>query len=178
MRYLCYFLYVIKHKWFVLIASFKLKSSLWLALKHDMDKFYPSIFIPYAKTFYDSYGRKQFKKSYKFNQAWRKHASTNPHHWEYWEIRLLHDILMHPSDMYSYKEVVSSSYMKIPEKYVFEMVADWMGAGRAKHGKWEVLSWYIDNSEKMFFHPKTRSLIEDIIYHRPDHRYNGKRLYR
>lgn len=53
--------------------------------------------------------------------------------------------------------------MEIPEGFVREMVADWMGAGRAITGKWEVGSWYSKNQEKIELHPSSRALVERII---------------
>ena len=36
------------------------------------------------------------------------------------------------------------------------MVADWMGAGRAITGKWDVAGWYADNWRKIHLRPETR----------------------
>jgi hypothetical protein len=35
--------------------------------------------------------------------------------------------------------------LPMPEKFVREMVADWMGAGRAITGRWDVNDWYRPN---------------------------------
>jgi N-acetyl-anhydromuramyl-L-alanine amidase AmpD len=39
--------------------------------------------------------------------------------------------------------------LPMPEPLVREMVADWMGAGRAITGQWDVAGWYTKNREKM-----------------------------
>ena len=53
----------------------------------------------------------------------------------------------------------------MPEKYVFEMICDWMGAGKAYMGKdftyAKEYEWYINR--QMFLHPQTKHLIDDIM---------------
>jgi hypothetical protein len=49
--YLKYLLYVLEHKWNVGIECLKMGMPLH-ALTHDLSKFRPSEFIPYAKYFY------------------------------------------------------------------------------------------------------------------------------
>jgi hypothetical protein len=43
------------------------------------------------------------------------------------------------------------------------MVADWMGAGRAITGRWDVASWYEANAHKMVLHPDVRVQVENLI---------------
>ena len=51
----------------------------------------------------------------------------------------------------------------MPDDLVREMVADWMGAGRAITGRWEVAEWYEANKGKMHLHPGTRALVESLV---------------
>ena len=97
--YLKYLKYVLKHKWFVFIECCKMGIPL-RGLLHDVSKFLPSEFIPYAHYFYgtwckneDWHGDKRNYIPYKwtekgveeaFNIAWLKHQKRNPHHWQYW----------------------------------------------------------------------------------------------
>lgn len=53
--------------------------------------------------------------------------------------------------------------LEIPDKYCTEMLADWVGAGRAIHGKNEVREWYAKNANKMILHPDTRARVEMMI---------------
>jgi len=53
--------------------------------------------------------------------------------------------------------------LAMPERYVREMVADWMGAGRAITGKWEVAAWYAKTREHIILHPETRAQVEAMI---------------
>jgi uncharacterized protein DUF5662 len=58
------------------------------------------------------------------------------------------------------------SALPMPEKYLREMIADWIGAGRAQgHGD-DVEGWYERNKEKMVLHPDTRARLEDLLSRR------------
>ena len=50
----------------------------------------------------------------------------------------------------------------MPDKYRREMLADWMGAGRAL-GKPNTLEWYTANQGKITLHPETRQWIEEQL---------------
>jgi len=51
----------------------------------------------------------------------------------------------------------------IPAKYLREMLADWAGAGRAITGKWDVVSWYEKNKDKIILHPDSRKQLESLM---------------
>lgn len=53
--------------------------------------------------------------------------------------------------------------MPMPRDLVLEMVADWMGAGKAITGEWEVKAWYGRNKNKMVLHEDTRCLVGEIL---------------
>jgi hypothetical protein len=159
LKYIKYLNYVIRHKYYVFIECWKM-GILFRGLVHDLSKFRPSEFFPYAEHFYgkkievqkDSTG--YFKSADKdmeypdFNMAWFYHQKRNAHHWQFWitfgdyEIKLL----------------------EMPEKYVKEMVCDWKGAGKAQGVKSSVKEWYDKNKDKMKFHENTKKLIERYIY--------------
>ena len=147
-RHVNYLKYVIRHKWFVFIASRKVKCSLFRALVHDLSKFLPSEWFPYAWTFYRQDGSKRYCPTPEFDMAWNHHQKRNKHHYQYY-------ILQEDSG--------DVKVLKIPVKYVKEMVADWMGAGKAITGKWEVKEWYKKNKNKMVMHNESRHLVEQIL---------------
>jgi hypothetical protein len=163
MHYIKYSIYILKNKWWVFYAGVCFtKAPLWRLLVHDLSKFSLSEFIPYANFFYrkdlleghrhpeSTWPASKFKSYWKvqFDLAWNHHQKRNPHHWQYWILR---------------QDSGGSLLLEIPENYVREMVADWMGAGRAITGEWEVWGWYIENRDKMLLHPKTRELVENIL---------------
>lgn len=151
-----YLVYVIRHKWFVFLASCRL-GVWWLGVVHDWSKLRLGEFIPYARHFYGP-KRKEWRDStgyYKptqtgdlaFDFAWLLHQKRNKHHWQYW---------ICPQDDGGFQ------VFEIPERYRREMLADWIGAGLAQ-GKPDTGAWYAKNKGKMILGPETRAWIEQRI---------------
>jgi hypothetical protein len=173
-----YLKYVIRHKWFVFVAGLVVGAPLWRLLVHDWTKFLPSEWGPYVMKFYGRTARDRYVREgltqlvlspagcpdsavamqyvavierrwdasvdVAFDVAWNHHQKRNPHHWEYY-LR---------SD---------GTPIRMPDACVREMVADWMGAGRAKSGRWEAHAWYGANAARMALDPGTRTLVESIL---------------
>lgn len=158
--HLVYLRYVIKHKWYVFLMCCKLGVP-WLGLVHDWSKFAPIEWFPYVHHFYNPDGsEKQIrnKTGYykpidtgdpKFDLAWFHHQKCNKHHWQYWTI---------PTGEGKVKT------LRMPTRYLMEMVADWCGAARAQGLPTEsIQDWYAENQNKLLLHPITRLSIEFII---------------
>lgn len=66
MKYWKYLWYVIRHKWYVMLACFGYRKAhtgmIWLGLLHDWSKFLPSEFFPYAEHFYGEWAKKNCYK--------------------------------------------------------------------------------------------------------------------
>lgn len=153
-KYLKYLKALLRHKWFVLLESCKLGIPL-LGIVHDISKFLPDEFIPYAKFFYGEH--EEWEEDYikeEFDLAWLKHQKRNKHHWQSW-------ILMNDS---GYKIKNSKRVFKqvepqeMPLEYLREMLADWRGAGRA-YGNADTKQWYLTNREYIVIHPTTQMWI-------------------
>ncbi len=157
-KYRAHASYTLKHKWYVFLECCKRGIPL-RGLLHDLSKFTPREFFPYALYFFDENGKK-FENIHdktgaynplvgaeSFKQAWFWHQHRNKHHWQYWVC---------PG------ENRSAEAIKIPRKYVLEMVSDWTGAGKAQ-GTPDVLKWYQGSKDKMLLHPDTRKEIEELI---------------
>lgn len=142
-----YFAYVIRHKWFVFVAGLRVNVSFVQLLMHDLSKFSPAEFFAYAEYFN---GEKNDRTEQAFKVAWNNHQKYNKHHWQHW-------VLINDSDEPKITPLV------MPVKYADEMVADWMGAGRAITGKWEVHEWYAKSKEKIILHPATRDYVEFVL---------------
>lgn len=149
-----YLKYVLRHKWYVLLAGLKLGVPLRQLVVHDWSKFLPSEWLPYARHFYGgaySAGEHDARKA-AFREAWLKHLHRSPHHHQYWLLR---------------EDSGVAFALEMPERFAREMVADWAGAGRAQLGdSWtpsEVVGWYEKNEEKMVLHTNTRSRVEEIL---------------
>lgn len=98
MMYLQYLWSVVRHKWFVFVEACRLGVP-WLGLIHDLSKFLPDEFVPYARHFYGNYPscdelRGDWRYTYtgltkedvkrEFDIAWLQHQKRNRHHWQYW----------------------------------------------------------------------------------------------
>lgn len=70
---------IMRHKWYVFIAGWRLKVPLWRLLTHDLSKFSPAEFGAYARQFHGDKGDPTG-----FAHAWLHHQHHNAHHWEYW----------------------------------------------------------------------------------------------
>ena len=147
-RHYKYLSYVLRHKWFVLLAGLKLRVPIHLLILHDISKFYPSEWFAYARTFYSPSGKGQFESGTSFDMAWNAHQKRNKHHWQYWMLNM---------------DDGGRKCLPMPPRYRKEMLADWMGAGRAITGTDNTLEWYTNNRHKMKLHPETRTWIEEKI---------------
>ena len=147
-----YLRYVVRHKWFVLVAGLKVGAPLWRLLIHDWSKFVPVEWSPYVQKFY---GQPRVGEvvagvadNAAFERAWLHHLHANPHHWQHWILQ---------------EESGATKALRMSTGLVREMVADWMGAGRAITGRWEVAEWYAKNRDKMLLHPETRAAVEALL---------------
>lgn len=141
-----YFCYIWKHKWYVFLAGLKTEAPLWRLIIHDYSKFSPAEFGPYRDRFFG--GRAGVEDKDKdpdnFRIAWLHHIHRNPHHWEHWILR-------------------GHEPFEIPNHFIREMVADWMGASRAITGKRDITEWYHSTKHKRALHPNTEVIVERLV---------------
>jgi len=147
-----YFKYICEHKWNVFIEHLKILQPI-AGITHDLSKYLPSEFIPYAKWFFGEYGNR-FNGGHKwefvehaqvgnsFDMGWLLHQRRNKHHWNYW---------------------VNSEGKAIPmpSKYVMQMIADWRGMSRKFGG--DTSGYYIKNKDTMILHQDTIEIIESVL---------------
>lgn len=143
-----YFWYTVRHKAFVFIECLRLGIP-WRGLVHDLSKFLPDEFLPYARHFYGRPGPHAAADSGEeaFNLAWLKHQRRNLHHWQAWLLRF---------------DDGTVRALEMPDEYRREMLADWRGAGRAQ-GKPDTLEWYMQNQQKMVLGFATRAWVEQEL---------------
>lgn len=156
MKYYKYLKYVIRHKWFVMLACFK-QGIYWQGITHDLSKFRPSEFFPYANYFYGNKPNDRDKNKWRkstttsdeqFDFAWLLHLKRNPHHWQWWIL---------PEDDGGTK------ILDMPSHYLSEMLCDWHGAGQAQGRKTSDYQWWKDNKDKMQLSYWTHQNIETIL---------------
>lgn len=164
-KHLKYLSYVVRHKWFVLLACIK-HGIILRGIVHDWSKFLPSEWFAYAEFFY---GRGKVLRDKKhnthyltpdelieleairrnFDRAWLKHQHHSPHHWQ-------HHILREDNG--------GTKVLEMSPAEALEMVCDWIGAGRAITGKADgTLDWYMRNRDKMALGYRTRVQVETLL---------------
>ena len=116
-----------------------------LGLQHDNSKYESCEYDAYDSYFY---GKKTPEVKEAFNYAWLHHIHNNPHHWQHW-------ILIHDDE--------PMEALKMPEKYVIEMIADWWSFSWKTGNLKEIFDWYEKHKEGMMFHPKTKEQVEKIL---------------
>ena len=139
-KHLKYAWYLIQHKFWVIVYGVKLKVSCGRIIFHDMSKFLPDEWFPYANHFYGS-------GDSRFEIAWLKHFIRNDHHWDHW--------------CYYYASKDAAESFPMSESAVREMIADWMSVGKIKGNN--VIDWYEQNRGRMNLHRDTRTLVETIL---------------
>lgn len=140
----------LRHKWFVLLAGLKLGGiPLWRLLIHDWTKFTPSELPYYNRQFFGDKGDPEG-----FAAAWLHHQNHNQHHWEYWKTR---------SDHSKGGSGAVDGWLPMPEVYVREMVADWLGASRTYSDSMEIAPWLNSYYHKMRFHPTTVARLRGVL---------------
>lgn len=139
---------ILKHKYWVAYYCFKC-GLYWQGIIHDLSKFSFTEFGESIKFFTGTSSPiDKAKKEQGYSLAWLHHRGRNKHHYEYW------------TDNYD----SGTTCIKIPFKYMIEMVCDYLAAGRAYAGenftiKSELLYW--DNKRKIAkIHPDCKNLID------------------
>lgn len=149
---LMYIWLTIKHKAFVFWAGLKTGAPLWRLIIHDYTKFLPSEAPHYGRQFF---GDKSDPLG--FTYAWNHHQKNNPHHWEFWI----------PATGHNRGGFQDGEPLPMPEHFVREMVADWLGASRAYEGKYpktfEEWEWFEKNFNGIRLHPASRTLVIKIL---------------
>ncbi|OXT17934.1 hypothetical protein B9K06_08685 [Bacillus sp. OG2] len=135
-------LYILEHKLNVLIECWK--EGLFLqGIIHDLSKFTPQEFMPYAKKFFYE-GQKDSADELKWKYAWLHHQHKNKHHWEHWVV-----------------DPKNKQALPMPRKYLLEMVCEWRSFSR-KWGR-RVKASTMDLSGNIILHPDTKKELEDIL---------------
>jgi len=141
-KYWQYFVYLLRHKWFVFRECARY-GIYWRGIAHDLTKFRPVEFIPYAKYYFG--GRPMSEREHEeYTLAWNYHQKRNRHHYHYWI-------------MFSRGR---NSALPMPDKYRKEMIADMRGAARAKKAEQSVAEWYLERRGKILLHRETRAWVE------------------
>lgn len=127
----------------------------WQGLTHDLSKYSWTEFRIGAKYFMsDQSPHNGERAEYGYSTAWLHHKGRNKHHLEYW---MDYDFL---GDHHV-------AGMRMPEKYVAEMVADRVAASKIyrkeKYTDASPLEYYMSKRDYHILHPQTRQLLEKLL---------------
>lgn len=142
---------VIPHKIEVFEAGMKLKKHfhreeagiIRQLLVHDLSKF-SAFETAYATHNFKGENSQEQKDAFEF--AWLHHKHNNPHHPEYWmDVNKGGDVTI----------------LEMPQHYIAEMVADWIGAGKV-YGS-DAKEWIPSNINKFRFAHRTAEKLAIIL---------------
>jgi hypothetical protein len=150
-KYWKHFKTITLHKWYVMKACFK-AGLYWQGITHDLSKYSFTEFFASARYFQGNRSPIDVEKTARgYSFAWQNHKAKNKHHWHYW------------TDFEDGRLVV----LKMPAKYVAEMLCDWVGAGKAYNkSAWTIDSfknWYAQNKDIYHLHTSTRAYIDMLV---------------
>ena len=115
---------------------------------HDASKNTREEYFAYDEYFYGGRHTNAVKED--FNLAWLHHIHNNPHHWQHWV--LIND---DPDE--------GTVALRMPYRYVLEMICDWWAFSWSKDNLYEIFNWYDEHKSHMILHKDTRDLVEEIL---------------
>lgn len=144
---------ITKHRHAV-IRNCRRAGILWQGLRHDLSKYSPTEFIPGVKYYVGTRSPNELERADKgYSAAWLHHKGRNHHHFEYW------------SDYNPVERRVGP--VKMPLRYVIEMVCDRMAASRIylgdKYTDASALEYFVHGKSHRVIHPETSDLCERLL---------------
>ena len=144
---------ITKHRHAV-IRNCRRAGILWQGLRHDLSKYSPTEFIPGVKYYVGTRSPNELERADKgYSAAWLHHKGRNRHHFEYW------------SDYNPVERRVGP--VKMPLRYVIEMVCDRMAASRIylgdKYTDASALEYFVHGKTHRVIHPETSNLCERLL---------------
>ena len=123
---------------------------------HDMSKYSPTEFRVGAKYYQGTRSPNNAEREdIGYSSAWLHHKGRNKHHFEYW------------IDYTAQGGEGPLSGMKMPDKYIVEMVMDRIAASKVymkeKYTDRSPLEYYNRSKSKVILHPHTRKMLEHLL---------------
>lgn len=146
---------ITEHKLLVMEHCFKI-GLYKQGLLHDLSKYSPTEFFVGAKYYQGTRSPNNAEREAKgYSAAWLHHKGRNKHHFEYWIDYSLED-----------KEHAMSG-MRMPRKYVAEMLADRIAASKVynkgTYTRHDPLAYYLKGKGHYMIHPKTAKELEFML---------------
>jgi hypothetical protein len=150
---------ILTHKYWVFHYC-RMLGITWRGVTHDLSKFHPVEFwesVRYWNGKSSPIPRCKEDKGYSI--AWQHHKGHNTHHYEYWIDNLDR----------------GGTPIKMPWNDLLELIADWLGAGRAYLGREFTLQGEVDwfenkiQNEHPKIHPATENMIRIMLERFEEH---------
>ena len=143
------------HKYLVMKNCFKV-GLYRQGLLHDMSKYSPAEFWVGCRYFQGNRSPNNAEREEKgYSSAWLHHKGRNKHHYEYWID-------------YGLEGEPMLTGMKMPKKYVVEMLMDRIAASKIymkdKYTDTSPLEYYLHGIAGDWMHKDTRALLEELLY--------------
>lgn len=150
-----HFCTITRHKLLVMKGCFRV-GLYWQGLVHDLSKYgYTEFFLGCKYYQGNESPHNGERRAYGYSLAWLHHKGCNKHHLEYW------------TDYGPDKEAGMIG-MKMPKKYVVEMLIDRISASRnyQKEMYTDASAWeYYERSKSHYtLHEDTRKLLEQLLW--------------
>lgn len=125
-------------------------------LLHDMSKYSPSEFLVGCRYYQGSRSPNNAEREKKgYSSAWLHHKGRNKHHFEYWIDYSLDS-----------KDGLMTG-MKMPRKYVAEMLMDRMAASKVynkgRYTDHDPIAYYLKGKNHYMMHPETAAQLEMLL---------------
>lgn len=149
-----HFCTITRHKWVVMKHCFRV-GLYWQGLTHDLSKYSPTEFLSGCK-YYQGYRspNNAEREDLGYSRAWLHHKGRNKHHYEYWID-------------YGLGPVKGMTGMKMPTKYVAEMLMDRIAASKIYEGErydqHQPLAYYEKGKEAYMIHDETRTVLKYVL---------------
>ena len=143
------------HKWLVMKGCFSI-GLYKQGICHDLSKYSPTEFLVGAQFFQGNRSPNNAEREEKgYSASWLHHKGRNKHHYEYWID-------------YSTGPVKGMTGMKMPLRYVNEMIMDRIAASKVyegeKYTQRSSLEYYEKGKDFCMIHDDTRALLEYILH--------------
>ena len=117
-------------------------------MAHDESKYTEEEYDAYDLYFY---GERTPEVQKAFDLAWLHHIHHNPHHWQSWVLFEDEGGINKPKPL------------KMPFKYLLEMICDWWAFSWRSGNLYEIFDWYESHKDKMILYSESRKEVENIL---------------
>lgn len=156
---------IITHKWWAFYYACKLGIP-FRGFMHDWSKFSPIEFFESVKYYQGSSSPiPACKEANGYSLAWQHHKGHNPHHYEYWIDNIDN----------------GGTPIKMPYKYVLEMIADYLAAGKTYQKEnftfKSEYEWWKSQRQLRNMHEDTKMFLDIVFSYLMMYGFDGDLIY-